>query len=202
MNMGKPRIFLVEDEQVSKKITMRMLRETGLEADVREGKTLAAGLSGLAESGVDILLLDLNLPDSGGLDTLKAVCGKFPALAVVVMTGTEDGSMGLDALKLGAQDYLVKGQFGHRELARTIRYAIERKQLLNEKEELISRLQDALKRVKKLTGLLPTCADCKKIKTAEGKWVQMESYISGHSEAQFSHGFCDACYKKRLKEIK
>ena len=160
--MGKPRIFLVEDEQVSKKITMRMLRETGLEADVREGKTLAAGLSGLAESGVDILLLDLNLPDSGGLDTLKAVCGKFPALAVVVMTGTEDGSMGLDALKLGAQDYLVKGQFGHRELARTIRYAIERKQLLNEKEELISRLQDALKRVKKLTGLLPTCADCKK----------------------------------------
>ena len=107
----------------------------------------------------------------------------------------------LEALKDGAQDYLVKSQFGDKELARTIHYAIERKKLLNEKEDLIIKLQEALKRVKQLTGLLPICADCKKIKTDKGDWVQMETYISGHTNALFSHGFCDACYKKRIKEI-
>ena len=56
------------------------------------------------------------------------------------MTGTEDEAMGLDAMKDGAQDYLVKGQFGDRELKRTIRYALERQDLLNEKEALIAQL--------------------------------------------------------------
>lgn len=202
METKTPRVFLIEDEPVSAKITLRMLRESGLDTGARVEETLAAGLAGLAGGGTDIILLDLSLPDSGGLDTIKAVCGKFPDLPVVVMTGTEDEAMGIDALKDGAQDYLVKGQYGDKELARTIRYAIERKGLLNEKEDLISKLQEALKHVKLLTGLLPTCADCKKIRTAKGNWVQMETYISDHSEAQFSHGFCDACYKKRIEEMK
>lgn len=201
MNSETIRVFLIEDEPVSAKIALRMLREAGLDSDARE-ETLAGGLAALAGSGANIVLLDLSLPDSSGLDTVKAVCGKFPNLPVVVMTGTEDEAMGLEALKDGAQDYLVKGQFGDKELARTIRYAVERKELLNEKEDLILKLQEALRRVKLLTGLLPTCADCKKIRTEAGTWVQMESYISSHSEALFSHGFCDACYAKRLKEIK
>ncbi len=202
MNDRSIRILLIEDEPLSAKITLRMLREAGLDTHTRSEATLAGGLAALDAGAADIALLDLSLPDSGGLDTVKAVCGRFPALPVIVMTGKDAEAFGLAALKDGGKDYLVKGQFTDKELARAIRYAAERKELLNEKEDLIAKLQDALKNVKVLTGLLPTCADCKKIRTTEGTWVQMESYISRHSDALFSHGFCDACYQKRIKSLK
>lgn len=195
-------IFLIEDESVSARITLRMLKEAGLDRAVRVRETLEEGLKGLAEGAADIILLDLGLPDSQGRDTVKAVCEKFPNLPVVVMTGTEDEGMCIDALKNGAQDYLVKGQFGDRELKRAIRYALERKSLLNEKEGLITKLQEALTRVKQLTGLLPICADCKKIRTDKGGWMEVESYIRGHSEAEFTHGFCETCYEKRMKQMR
>lgn len=196
------RVFLVEDDPVSAGITLRMLREAGLGGAVTSAGTLADGLAALESGGADVALLDMGLPDSAGVDTVGAFCGRFPSLPVVVMTGTDDEAVGLEALKHGAQDYLVKGQFDDRELKRVIRYAIERKELLNEKEALIAQLQDALKRVKLLTGLLPTCADCKKVRSPDGAWIQMESYISTHSEAVFSHGFCDNCYSRRLGELK
>lgn len=195
------RIFLVEDEPVSAGITLRMLREAGLAGAVSSAGTLADGLAALEAGGADVALLDMGLPDSAGTDTVRAVCGRFPKLPVIVMTGTDDEAVGLEALKHGAQDYLVKGQFDDRELKRVIRYAQERKELLNEKEALIEKLQEALKRVKLLTGLLPTCADCKKVRSPDGSWIQMESYISTHSEAVFSHGFCDNCYRRRVAEI-
>lgn len=195
-------ILLVEDEPVSAGITRRMLRDAGLAGNVSSAGTLADGLAALEGGGADVALLDMGLPDSAGMATVKAVCGRFPRLPVIVMTGTDDEAVGLEALQHGAQDYLVKGQFDDRELKRVIRYAIERKELLNEKEALIEKLQEALKHVKMLTGLLPTCADCKKVRSPDGKWIQMESYITGHSEAVFSHGFCDNCYRRRLEEIK
>ncbi|MDD2805279.1 MAG: response regulator [Elusimicrobiales bacterium] len=197
-----PKIFLIEDEPVSAGITRRMLDAAALGEPVGEAGTLEEGLAGISASGADILLTDMGLPDSRGIETVKRVCERFPELPVIVMTGTDDEATGLEALKHGAQDYLVKGSFDHRELKRVIGYAIERKALLNEKEDLIARLKDSLKRVKLLTGLLPTCCECKKIRTPEGKWLQMETYISGHSEAVFSHGYCDDCFKRHMDEVK
>lgn len=194
-------IFLIEDDPLSAKITLRMLKEAGLDAAVRVRETLAEGIKGIAERSADIVLLDLGLPDSQGGDSIKAICEKFPNLPIVVMTGTDDEDVCIDALKNGAQDYLVKGQFGDRELKRAIRYALERKNLLNEKETLIAKLQEALTRVKQLTGLLPICSDCKKIRTDKGGWMEVESYIRGHSEAEFTHGFCETCYERRMKQM-
>ena len=65
-----------------------------------------------------------------------------------------------------------------------------------DKERLIRQLQDALKEVKKLQGLIPICSICKKIRDDEGSWNQLETYISQHSEAQFSHGLCPECAEK------
>ena len=202
MDTGTIRILLIEDEPVSSGITQRMLREAGLDVQITVKGTLRAGLNHLNTAAAEVVLLDMGLPDSSGPGTVKEFCGRFPTLPVIVMTGMDDEETGMTALKDGAQDYLVKGQFGHRELKRAIFYAAERKTLLNEKEELVRQLGEALKRVKSLTGLLPICADCKKIRTPSGEWVQMESYISGHSEALFTHGFCDNCMKKRLQEMK
>jgi len=72
----------------------------------------------------------------------------------------------------------------------------ERKVLEKEKEELIEKLQESLKKVKLLSGFLPICASCKKIRDDKGYWNQIETYIRAHSEAEFSHGICPDCYKK------
>ncbi len=77
-----------------------------------------------------------------------------------------------------------------------VRDISERKRMEEEKEELIRQLQDALSRVKKLSGLLPICASCKKIRDDKGYWNQIETYIRAHSEADFSHGICPECAKK------
>lgn len=77
----------------------------------------------------------------------------------------------------------------------------ERKRAQIEKENLIIQLQDALSKVKTLSGFLPICASCKKIRDDNGYWNQIESYISTHSEAEFSHGICPDCVKKLYPEF-
>lgn len=77
----------------------------------------------------------------------------------------------------------------------------ERKKIEKEKEKLIEDLQQAISRVKLLSGLLPICASCKKIRDDKGYWNQIESYIRDHSEAEFSHGICPECAKKLYPEL-
>ena len=77
----------------------------------------------------------------------------------------------------------------------------ERKRTEEEKELLIVELINALAQVKKLSGLLPICASCKKIRNDKGYWNQIEEYISDHSEAQFSHGICPDCIRKLYPEL-
>ncbi len=77
----------------------------------------------------------------------------------------------------------------------------ERKQAQIEKDALIVELQDALSRVKTLSGLLPICASCKKIRDDQGYWKQIEIYIKDHSEADFSHGICPDCWKRLYPNI-
>ena len=82
------------------------------------------------------------------------------------------------------------------ELAQLIEYSLditERRQLEREREQLVQELQEALGNVRKLSGLLPICASCKKIRDDKGYWKQIEVYIREHSEADFSHSICPEC---------
>ena len=78
----------------------------------------------------------------------------------------------------------------------------ERRRLEEEKERLIFELRDALSKIKTLSGLLPICASCKKIRDDKGYWQQIESYIRDHSQAEFSHGICPECIKKLYPDLK
>jgi transcriptional regulator with GAF, ATPase, and Fis domain len=78
---------------------------------------------------------------------------------------------------------------------------IERKRAEAEKEKLIVQLQKALSEVKQLSGLLPICASCKKIRDDKGYWNQIETYIRDRSEAEFTHGICPDCFKKLYPDI-
>ncbi len=82
-----------------------------------------------------------------------------------------------------------------------IREITERKKLEIEREHLIKSLTDAMASIKQLKGLLPICMYCKKIRNDKGYWEQVENYISDHTEAEFSHGLCDDCYKKHYPDL-
>ena len=97
-----------------------------IQFQVTHADRLAIGLEKLAEGGIDVVLLDLNLPDSHGLDTLTALHAQAPEVPVVVLTGLADEEMGIKALQDGAQGYLVKGRRDSNTLARELRSAMER----------------------------------------------------------------------------
>jgi len=95
--------------------------------EIEHSVRLADGLRLLAQDRHDVVLLDLNLPDSAGLDTFRAVHLAAPDVPTVVLTGSRDEGLGVEAVRAGAQDYLVKGRIDAALLSRALRYAIERK---------------------------------------------------------------------------
>ncbi|MBD2529301.1 HAMP domain-containing histidine kinase [Nostoc flagelliforme FACHB-838] len=101
----------------------------------------------------DLVLLDLSLPDSIGLDTLKEFQAAVPDIPVVVLTGLDDEDLALQALAEGAQDYLVKDQITIQRLVRAIRYAIERSEILNQVRESEERTRQALAKEQELNEL-------------------------------------------------
>ncbi|MDE2489381.1 MAG: hybrid sensor histidine kinase/response regulator [Elusimicrobia bacterium] len=131
----RPRVLLIEDDDAFAGIVRWWLAggDDGVELERRA--TLAEGLRRLAEGGVDLLLLDLVLPDGGGWDTFAAVSERFPRLPVVVLTGLAGEGLGIRAIQRGAQDYLVKGRADGETLRRAVRYAIERRGLLRREED-------------------------------------------------------------------
>jgi PAS domain S-box-containing protein len=103
---------------------------------------LSKGLELLEKQSFTIIISDLSLPDSDGLDTFKKIHDKAPDTPIIVLTGMEDEAMGINAMKLGAQDFLVKGKLKIGSLKRSITYSIERSRLLNELQEKTKNLQE------------------------------------------------------------
>ncbi|MFB6221874.1 MAG: bacterio-opsin activator domain-containing protein [Halolamina sp.] len=110
-------------------------------------QSLEAGIEQLAETGVDVVLLDLNLPDSSGMDTLSTMTEAAGSVAVIVLTGLRDERMGIQAIQHGAQDYLVKDEVTSDLLVRSIHHAIER----NRQERRRQRRREQLEALNTLT---------------------------------------------------
>jgi signal transduction histidine kinase len=109
---------------------------------------LAPGLARLAADGIDAVLLDLNLPDSQGLDTFRRTHTQAPAVPIVVLTGLHDEALAVKAVREGAQDYLVKGEVEGSLLVRALRYAMERKRAEEDLRESNRLLEEALAELK------------------------------------------------------
>jgi len=122
------RVLLIEDSPFHAELTTRQLAEAeGAEFQVTVVGSLAEGLEKLKQdSGFAAVLLDLGLPDSDGLDTFASVHDATENMPIVIITGTNDVSMAAKAVEEGAQSYLVKGHVNGDEVARSLRYAIQR----------------------------------------------------------------------------
>jgi diguanylate cyclase (GGDEF)-like protein len=120
--------LLIEDQLGDARLTSEMVAAvTGTPTQLSFADRLSTGMRRLAKGGIDVVLLDLGLPDSQGLATFATVYAQVSEIPIVVLTGIDDEKHGVEAVQQGAQDYLVKGQVDGDTLLRTIRYAIERK---------------------------------------------------------------------------
>ncbi len=124
------RVLLVEGEEeggTGMEITASQL--AGGEIELEQVHHLAAALARLSQGGIDLVLLDLNLPDSQGIVTFERAYAFAPDVPIVVLTELDDEEVGLSTVRGGAQDYLIKGEVGFDLLRRSIRYAVERHRL-------------------------------------------------------------------------
>ena len=132
-------LLLIEDSPLYTRLLEQILQhEPNNPFSLEHANSLQSGLRRLIHSGIDVILLDLSLPDSAGLYTLSQVQAKAPHLPIVIFSSLDDEQTTVQAIQNGAQDYLVKGQFNGQLLLRSLRYAIERKRIqeaLRESEE-------------------------------------------------------------------
>ena len=130
---GAYRLLLVEDSPADADLVRDLLEESGEPAfEFTRVERLAAALRSLQQEAFDAVLLDLGLPDSQGLATLRRFQEETGPLAVIVLTGQEDAELGTRAIQLGAQDFLPKAELTPALIGRTLRYAIERQRSASE----------------------------------------------------------------------
>jgi len=195
-HLGCMRILVIEDDaQFARLLTAMLAQDTEPHAVVHAA-SLAAALARLAEQRFDVLLVDLGLPDSKGLPTFHTARDHAGDAPVVVVSGTRDDALALEAIREGAADYLVKGGLTAQGVQRVVHHAVERKRLILDRERLVGELQAALAEVKTLHGIIPICSSCKRIRDDAGAWQQVEEYVRERSDAEFSHGVCPACARK------
>jgi len=121
-------LFLVEDNPGDARLLREMLSDHGSpETELTHVACMGDAEKHLAQQAVDIILLDLGLPDAHGLDAVRRARSAAPHVPLVVLTGLDDESVATQALQEGAQDFLIKGQIDGRGLIRALRYAVERK---------------------------------------------------------------------------
>jgi len=128
---GEIRVLQIDDDEIDVRLVKRALAKSTKSAKfvVESASCLADGLNLLKTNHYDVLLLDLGLPDSNGIETVQSASKVNPNIPIVVLTGLENEETGLEAIKNGASDYLVKGPAMETSLVRTALYAIERKKV-------------------------------------------------------------------------
>ncbi len=201
MDTSPIRVLVVDDDHDDYVI----LRDLFLEIETGKFRlewveTYDAAIERMVRNEYDVCLVDYLLGERNGLELMNEAIKNGCKVPIILLTGKGAREVDMAAMKAGASDYLDKGEIGPSLLERSIRYAIERKRTQEERERLIFELREALAKVKQLSGLLPMCASCKKIRDDKGYWNQLETYISDHSEADFSHGICPECVKKLYPE--
>jgi signal transduction histidine kinase len=140
------KVLLVEDNCGDARLLREMLNEGGsLDVELTCVSFMAEAERHLTAGSVDIILLDLGLPDAQGLTAIRRARMAAPGTPLVVLTGTDDEALAAQSLQEGAQDYLIKGQIETRGLLRALRYATERKRLERLKDEFVSTVSHELR---------------------------------------------------------
>jgi len=142
----KTPILLIEDNLGDANLVKLKLKDASIKHDLFHAETLFEGIELIQNNRIDLVLIDLTLPDSSGFKTLSNFREKVPNIPVIVLTSTNNEIVGNQAIKAGAQDFLVKGQFDGKLLGRSIRYALQRYSIYQKMQESAIELSISEKR--------------------------------------------------------
>lgn len=194
-----PCVLVADDEPVSRTVVTAMLRKAGYEVLVAADG--AEALHVLTSPGPPaIAVIDWMMP---GLDGLE-VCRRLRALSVdtppylILLTSRGASTDVVTGLQAGADDYVTKPPNAEELLAR-VNVGARVAQLQQTLADRVRSLQDALRNVKQLQGLLPICSYCKRVRDDKNYWQQVESYIGQHSDVRFSHSYCPDCFDHHVR---
>ncbi len=201
------RILLIEDSPDEACLLEESLSRVDRPPLLIHAETLEEARRRLAENRIDAVLLDLGLPDSIGLETLDRANAAADYLPIIVLTGLEDESVAIEAVRKGAQDYLIKGQTGARQLVQTVLRAVERKRLERalaqsaQRSLLLAEISAEVTAQTEIDGLLGTVADAARKLTS----ARISCAGAGYSDGRFRHrrispsdgapgaALCDSC---------
>lgn len=193
------KILIAEDDLISRRLLEATLTKWGYEvAHACDG--LAAWEALQQPDAPSLAILDWMMP---GLDGVE-VCRRIRAIPacqpryLLLLTAKGDRADIVAGLQAGADDHVAK-PFDPGELQARLQVGVRMIQLQRSLNERVQELEDALSQIKRLRGLLPICAYCKKIRDDTSYWQEVEGYISKHAEVQFSHGICPGCYEQFVK---
>jgi phosphoserine phosphatase RsbU/P len=193
------KILIAEDDLISRRLLETTLSRWGYEVVVTCDGTAAWEVLRRADAP-PLAILDWMMPGADGVEVCRrvrrAATPTPPYLILLTAKGRREDIVA--GLRSGADDYVTK-PFNRDELRARVQVGVRIVELQHSLADRVKALEEALTRVRQLQGLLPICAYCKKIRDDRNYWQQVESYISDHSEAQFSHSICPECYEGRVK---
>ena len=193
------RVLIAEDDPVSRRVLETTLTKWDYRITVTtDGTDAWAALGG--DDPPHLVILDWMMPGLDGTEICQRLRqrpdgGLFYIVLLTAKSQPEDIVAGLEA---GADDYVTK-PFNREELRARVSTGKRIIQLQDRLAERVDELERAMKEVNALSGLLPICAYCKRIREGDDYWQAVESYVTSHSEAQFSHGVCPDCYDTIVK---
>src|SRR5262245_8277652 len=193
------RILIAEDDLVSRKMLEATLTRWGYEVLVTcDGQAALQALT--SPDAPRVAILDWMMPSLDGVDVCRKVregsVAQPPYVILLTAKGNkEDIVSGLEA---GADDYIIK-PFDREELRARLQAGLRIITLQNQLAARVRELEEAIARIRTLQGLLPICSYCKRVRNDGDYWQQVESYISDHSDARFSHGICPDCYESVVR---
>lgn len=195
------RVLIADDDAALRYGLQVQLERWGYEPVACDDGTAArAVLSGGAPP--PLAILDWSMPGADGV-TLCGEIRRSSALStmyVILLTAHDAPDRIVEGLTGGADEYVVK-PFDWDVLRARLKTGARIASLQQSLSQRVRELQDALAVVKQLSGLLPICSYCKKIRRDDNYWQQLETYLSEHSEAEFSHGVCPECFEVAKKEF-
>jgi sigma-B regulation protein RsbU (phosphoserine phosphatase) len=195
------RALIADDDRITTAILSSTLQRWDIEAVVaNDGGAAWEVLS--RPDAPSLSIIDWMMPTVDGLELCRRI-RKDATLAhmyVILLTGRDERTDVVAGLEAGADDYIVK-PFDPDELRARVHVGLRVLGLQERLADRVTALEQALSRVKRLHGLLPICSYCKRIRGDDQYWQQVDSYISEHTDAEFTHGICPPCSQKLLAEI-
>jgi len=193
------KILIAEDDPVSRYVLEAMLKNWGYDLVVT-ANGLEAWNALQSEEAPQLAVLDWMMPGMDGVDVCRRLRQLAPARPTYIILLTAKGEKNniVEGLEAGANDYVIK-PFAREELRARVGVGARVIDLQNDLADRVAQLEEALSQVKQLQGILPICSHCKKVRDDKNYWQQVESYITAHSEAQFSHSICPDCFERIVK---